>query len=52
MTAMVFHQFYMTQHHSLFTLISCYDIIFSFALMFTDRWFTSCAMAFCIASAY
>jgi len=52
MTAMVFHQSYMTQHHSLFTLICYYVIIFSFVLMFTDGWFTYCAMAFCIAYVY
>jgi len=40
MTVMVFHQSYRTQFHSLFTLISYYAIIFSFALMFTDGWFT------------
>jgi len=40
MTAMVLHQSYMTQHLSLFTLISCYAIVFSFALMYTDGWFT------------
>jgi len=52
MTSMVLHQSYMTQYHSLFTLISCYAIVFSFAVMFTDGWFTYCGMAFCIASAY
>jgi len=36
----------------LFTLISSYTIVFSFALMFTDSWFTYCTMAFCIASAF
>jgi len=36
MTAMVLHQSYMTQRHSLFTLISCYAIVFSFTPMFTD----------------
>jgi len=40
MAAMFFHQSYMTQYRSLFTLISYYAIIFSFALMFTDGWFT------------
>jgi len=40
MTAMVPHQSYMTQYHFLFTLISYYAIVFSFALMFTDGWFT------------
>jgi len=40
MTAMVLHQSCMSQYHSLFTLISYYAIIFSFALMFTDGWFT------------
>jgi len=40
MTPMVFHQSCMTQYHSLFTLVSYYAIIFSFALMFIDGWFT------------
>jgi len=52
MTALVLHQSYMTQYQSLFTLICYRAIVFSFALMFTDGWFTKCAMAFCIASAY
>jgi len=52
MTAMVFHQSYMTQYHSLFTLISYYDIVLSFVQMSTDGWFTKRAMDFCIASAY
>jgi len=34
MTAMAPHQSYMTQHSSLFTLISYYAIAFLFALMF------------------
>jgi len=37
---MVLHQSYMTQYHSLFTLISYYATVFSFALMFTDGWLT------------
>jgi len=40
MTAMVLHQSCMTQHPSLFTLINYYAIVFSFALMFADAWFT------------
>jgi len=40
MTAMVIQQSYMIQYHSLFELISYYAIIVSFALMFTDGWFT------------
>ena len=52
MIAMVLHQSYMTQYQSLFTLINCYAIVFSFALMLTDGRFTLGAMAFCIASAY
>jgi len=52
LTAMVLHQSYSAQYHSFFTLISYYDIVFSFALMFPDGWFTWYAMVFCIASAY
>jgi len=40
MTAMVLHQSYMTQYHSLFILINYYGIVISFALMFNDGWFT------------
>ena len=43
---------YMTQSHSLVTLISYYAIVFSSTLMFTDSWFTWCVIAFCIASVY
>jgi len=45
---MILHQPYMTHCPSLFALISYYAIVmvFSFALMFTDSWFTDCAMAF------
>jgi len=50
MTAIALHQSYMTQHPSLFALISYYAIVFSFTLL-TDGWFTSCAMAFCGANA-
>jgi len=32
--------YYMTQCHSLLTLISYYAIVFSFALRFKDSWFT------------
>jgi len=41
MTAMVLHQSYVTQHHSVFvcSLIACYAIVFSFAVLFTDGWF-------------
>jgi len=42
MTATVFRQSYMTQHPSLFTLISYCAIVFSFALIFADGWFTAC----------
>jgi len=49
---MVLHQSYSAQYHSFFTQISYYDIVFSFALMFPDGWFTWYAMVFCIASAY
>jgi len=41
MTATVFRQSYMTQHPSLFTLVSYCAIVFSFALMFADGWFTA-----------
>jgi len=40
MTAMVLHQSYVTQRNSLFTLISYYVIVCSFALMFANGWFT------------
>jgi len=42
MTATVFRQSYMTQRSSLFTLISYCAIVFSFALMFANGWFTAC----------
>ena len=42
MTATVFRQPYMTQRPSLFTLISYYAIVFSFALIFANVWFTAC----------
>jgi len=45
MTATIFHQPYMTQRPSLFTLISYCAIVFSFALMFANGWFTSCTVA-------
>jgi len=41
MTAMVFHQSYMIQRPSVFTLISYCAIVFSFALIFATGWFTS-----------
>jgi len=40
MTATVLYQSYMTQCPSLFTLISYCAIVFSFALMFANEWFT------------
>jgi len=42
MTATVFRQSYMTQRPSLFTLISYRVIVFSFALIFANGWFTAC----------
>jgi len=42
MTGTVLHQSYMTQRPSLFALISCYAIVFSFALMFANGWFAKC----------
>jgi len=42
MTATVFRQSYMTQRHSLFTLISYCAIVFSFAQMFASGWFIAC----------
>jgi len=42
MTATVFRQSYITQHPSLFTLISYCVIVFSFALIFANGWFTAC----------
>jgi len=51
MTATVFHQSCMTQRPSLFTPISYYAIVFSFALIFADGWFTTCD-GFYGASAY
>ena len=41
MTATVFRQSSMTQRPSLFTLISYCAIVFSFALMFANGWFTA-----------
>jgi len=40
MTATVFSQSYATQRPSLFTLISYCAIVFSFALIFANGWFT------------
>jgi len=37
-----FHQSHTTQRPSLFALISYCAIVFSFALMFANGWFTSC----------
>jgi len=42
MTATIFRQSYMTQRPSLFTLISYCAIVFSFALIFANGWFTAC----------
>ena len=42
MTATVFRQSDVTQRPSLFTLISYCAIVFSFALMFANGWFTAC----------
>jgi len=42
MTAMVFRQSDMTQSPSLFKLISYCAIVFSFALMLANGWFTAC----------
>jgi len=50
MTATVFRQSYMTQRPSLFTLNSYCAIVFSFALMFANGWFTAWD-GFCGASA-
>jgi len=41
MTATVFHQSYMTQPPSLFTPISYYAVVFSFALIFA-KWLVYC----------
>jgi len=41
MTATVFRQSYMTQRLSLFTLISYCAIVFPFALIFANGWFTA-----------
>ena len=41
MTTTVFRQSYMTQCPSLFTPISYYAIVFSFALIFANGWFTA-----------
>jgi len=51
MTAMIFRQSYMTHRSSLFTPISYYAIVFSFALIFANGWFTACD-GFHYASAY
>jgi len=42
MTATVFRQSYMTQCPSWFIPISYYAIVFSFALIFANGWFTAC----------
>jgi len=41
MTATVFRQSYMTERPSLFTPISYYAIVFSFALIFANGWLTA-----------
>jgi len=41
MTATVFRQSYMTQRPSLFTLINYCAIVFSFALILANGWFTA-----------
>jgi len=51
MTATVFRQSYMTQRPSLFTPISYRAMVFSFALIFANGWFTACD-GFYGASAY
>ena len=51
MTATVFRQSCMTQRPSLFTLLNYYAIVFSFALIFANGWFTACDGFYC-ASAY
>jgi len=51
MTATVFRQSCMTQPPSLFTPFSCCAIVFSFALIFANVWFTACD-GFYGASAY
>jgi len=42
MTATVFRQSNMTQRPPLFTAISYYAIVLSFALIFANGWFTAC----------
>ena len=42
MTATVFRQSYKTQRYSLFTLINYCVIVFPFAPMFANGWFTAC----------
>jgi len=42
MIATVFRQSYVTRRPSLFTLISYCAIVFSFALIFANVWFTAC----------
>jgi len=42
MTAAAFRQSCMTRRPSLFTLISYCAIVFSFALIFVNSWFTAC----------
>jgi len=52
MTAMVFHQSYVTQRQSLFALINSFSIVFSFILISADNWLLLCIMTFCIVSVY
>jgi len=49
---MVFHQSYVIQSQSLFSLINSLAIAFSFILISTDNWLFVCMMSFCIVSAY
>jgi len=50
MTAMVLHQSYVTQCHSLLTLNSYFAIVLSFIAMFIGNWFHYCAMALYIVA--
>jgi len=48
MSAMVFHQSYVKQLQSWFTLINYLAIVFSLILISTNNWLLICMMAFCI----
>jgi len=52
MTTTVFHQTYVTEWHSLFTLISYSASVFSFILISTDDWLLFCMIALCVFSVY